>query len=162
VCQHLSGPGYNEYIQRIRTRLLGGVSTELRARAARQLFPYKRLPPLEKQPRTKDLDVNFIEVETHADKSNSIPRIPECGNNKLNEKKWTETEKRQLDKFLLGWARWEVDYANGFVRSARCEGTTKNISGICDACEEVGRDESLKRSIRRVGWMGVLTLWGGC
>jgi hypothetical protein len=73
---------------------------------------------LKKQPRTKDIDVNFIEVKTHTDKSNS----------KLNEKKWSETEKRQLDKYVLGWARWEVDYANGFVRSAKCEGTTKNIA----------------------------------
>ena len=68
----------------------------------------------------------------------------------ITKKKWTKQEKRRLDEFLLGWARWEVDYVNGFVRSARCHGTTKNADGICDACVAVSKDESLKRSIRRV------------
>jgi hypothetical protein len=31
------------------------------------------------------------------------------------EKKWTKVEKRKLDEFLLGWARWEVNYVEGFV-----------------------------------------------
>jgi hypothetical protein len=128
------------------------VSPELRARATRQLFPYKGLPPLQKEPRTKDLHLIFVEIETK-DISVGVKTpalIPKDGNVLHNEKKWTKQEKRKLDEFLLGWARWEVDYVNGFVRSARCHGTTKNADGICDACVAVSKDESLKRSIRRV------------
>ena len=124
------------------------MSPELRARATRQLFPYKGLPLLEKEPRTKDIGLIFVETKTR-----SIPtsaKTPKDGNDFQSEKKWTKQEKRRLDEVLLGWARWEVDYVNGFVRSARCEGMTTNADGICDACMDVSTDESLKRSIRRV------------
>jgi hypothetical protein len=150
ICQHLSGPEYDGYIRLIRTRTLGGVSPELRARAARQLFPYKQLPPLEKEPKAKNLDVVFIEINAKVKLNTATLSIPDDGNSRHNEKQWTQIEKRKLDGFLLGWARWEVDFVNGFVKSARCEGTTGNVNAICDACTLVSKDESLKRSIRRV------------
>lgn len=150
ICRHLSGPEYDGYIRLIRTRTLGGVSPELRARAARQLFPYKQLPPLEKEPKAKNLDVVFIEIDHKVKLNATTPFIPDDGNNRHNERQWTQVEKRKLDAFLLGWARWEVDFVNGFVKSACCEGTTGNANAICDACTLVSKDESLKRSIRRV------------
>lgn len=148
VCIHLSGPAYEEYILRIRTRSLGGVSPEFRARAMRQLFSYKKFPPLEKDPKQKNLDgAVFVETPGQFQGSKSIPAN---GNDKLKEALWTKAEKRALDKAMLGWARWEVDYVNGFVRSTRCEGTTSNGDKICDKCKEVSKDKSLKRAIRRV------------
>lgn len=150
ICKHLSGPGYDEYVHLIRTCTLGGVSPELRARASRQLFPYKQLPPLEKKPKAKNLALAFVEIVTETVTNPKMLLIPESGNGNHNERKWTKDEKRKLDEFLLGWARWEVDYVNGFVKSAQCEGTTDNGNATCDACISISKDESLKRSIRRV------------
>lgn len=147
VCKHLNGSGYEEYIRLIRTRALGGVSPDLRARAVRQLFPYKNLPRLEREPRKKDLHLIFIEIQG---KAGAHTLIPKDGNRYHKERKWTKVEKRRLDEFLLGWARWEVDYVNGFVRSVHCEGTIKNADSICDACISVSQDESLKRAVRKV------------
>jgi hypothetical protein len=152
TCKHLSGQEYDDYVHLIRTQSLGGVSPDMCARAAHQLFPYKGLPPLEKEPRMKDIGLIFVET-----KAQSVPisaktsQIPKDGNDLYSEKKWTKQEKCRLDEVLLGWARWEVDYVNGFVHSARCEGTTTNADGICDTCVEVSAYESLKRSIQRVG-----------
>jgi len=135
VCKHLSRPGHDEYIRLIRTRSLGGISPELRARAVRQLFPYKKFPRLEKEPRNKDINLLFIEIKGNGENnSNRTPNVPKNGNGHLKEKQWTELEKRKLDEFLLGWARWEVNYAEGFVHSVRCDGTTTNTDEICNAC----------------------------
>ena len=150
ICKHLSGPGYDEYVHLIRTRTLGGVSPELCARASCQLFPYKQLPPLEKEPKAKSLALVFIEIVTKNVTNPKMLLIPKSGNGNHNEWQWTKAEKRKLDEFLLGWARWEVDYMNGFVKSAQCEGTTDNANAICDACTSISKDESLKRYIRRV------------
>jgi hypothetical protein len=145
VCKHLSGPGYDEYLRLIQTRTLGGVSAEFRAQAVCQLFPFKQLPHLKKEPRKKDINLIFVEIEGTGVNSNKILKIPENGNGHIN--KWTEVEKHKLDRFLLGWARWEVDYVHGFMRSVCCKGTTTNPDGICDACVMVSHDESLKQSI---------------
>ena len=75
VCTHLSGPPYEEYILRIRTRSLGGVSPEFRARGIRQLFPYKKFPPLEKDPKQKGLE-DVVFVETPSKHSLQVSRIP--------------------------------------------------------------------------------------
>ncbi|KAI0688076.1 hypothetical protein C8T65DRAFT_746794 [Cerioporus squamosus] len=48
-CQHLTGKEYEEYILRTHTRSIGGVSPSLRGRISRQLFPYKKLPPLKEE-----------------------------------------------------------------------------------------------------------------
>jgi hypothetical protein len=147
ICKHLSGPGYDEYVHLIRTRTLGGVSPELRAHASCQLFPYKQLHPLEKEPKAKSLALVFIEIVTKNVTNPKMLLIPKSGNGNHNEWQWTKAEKRKLDEFLLGWARWEVDYMNGFVKSAQCEGTTDNANAICDACTSISKDESLKRYI---------------
>ncbi|KAF8835608.1 hypothetical protein BDN67DRAFT_984506 [Paxillus ammoniavirescens] len=136
-CQHLRGPKYMEYILRTQTRLLGGISHELRARISRQLFPYKPFPELK-----NSKGANSMKVE--------LEEIPWETNQNLKEKSWTADEKRKLDESLLAWARWEVDYTNGFIRSAQCKHKTSNKSGICDACEELAeKDEAFKHAIRR-------------
>lgn len=150
ICKHLSGPGYDEYICLIRTCSLGGISPELWAHAVQQLFQYKKFSPLEKEPRKKDINLVFIEIKGNGENGSMTPNIPKNGNGHLKERKWTEVEKRKLDEFLLGWARWEVNYVEGFVRSVRCDGTTTNRGEICNACGAISCDESLKRSIRRV------------
>ena len=65
------------------------MSPELRARAMRQLFPYKGLPPLQKEPRTKDCHLIFVEIKTK-DISVGVKTpalIPKDGNVLHNEKK---------------------------------------------------------------------------
>lgn len=144
ICMHLSGPPYEEYILRIHTHCLGGISPEFCARAIRQLFPYKKFPPLKKDPKQKGLkEVIFIEASSTLQRSKLIPSD---GNDKLKEVLWTKDEKQRLDKFMLGWERWEVDYVNGCIQSTRCEGTS-NGDQICDRCKELSKDESLKRAI---------------
>jgi hypothetical protein len=151
VCKHLNGPEYHEYIMRIQTRELGGVSPMLRGRAARQLFPYKNLPPL-KEMQAK-LGTDFIEVEevkATAPQILEVMNVPKTGNAEQKQQHWTASELKKYDEFLLGWARWVTDRINGFVRSARCERTTRNSKGICDACLGIAEDESFKRAVRRV------------
>jgi hypothetical protein len=75
---------------------------------------------------------------------------PAKANMYIKESQWTDDEKQQYDCFLVGWARWEVNWVQGFVKSTRCSGTTTNDDRICDPCHEVASDESLKRSLRRV------------
>jgi len=139
-CQHLSGPEYSEYVLRTETRLLGGISYDLRARITRQLFPYKPFPPL------KDCAAAIGE------------QIPNCKtekptwetNENVKEADWTADEQKKLDTNLLAWARWEVDYTNRLVKSTRCKGTTTNKSGVCEACEKLASDTALRHAVRRV------------
>lgn len=56
TCQHLQGPEYEEYIIRTQTRVLGGISSDFRAKTARSLFPYKPFPPIRKRRRRRRLD----------------------------------------------------------------------------------------------------------
>lgn len=76
--------------------------------------------------------------------------VPSFGNSHVSHRKWTADEKRKLDGVLGAWARWKVDYVNGFVQSTHCEGTTANSDEICNLCQEVASDESFKRAVRRV------------
>ena len=147
ICMHLSGPPYEEYILHICTCCLGGISPEFHTQAICQLFPYKKFPPLEKDPKQKGLkEVIFIEASSTLQRSKLIPSD---GNDKLKEVLWMEAEKQCLDKFMLGWARWEVNYVNGCIQSTCCEGTS-NGDQICDRCKELLRDESLKCAIQKV------------
>ncbi|KAF7972503.1 hypothetical protein HWV62_17876 [Athelia sp. TMB] len=145
-CIHLSGPQYDTYIRLCRTRSLGGISPELHARAVRQLNPHKiKLPPLT-QGRTKNPDL-MIEVNPDADPPST--EVPVWGNTAVREALWTDQEKRNLDQFLLAWARWEVDWKNGWVRSTQCKKKTRNTDRVCDACRDVARDESLQHAVRK-------------
>ncbi|KAF9245412.1 hypothetical protein BU15DRAFT_41271 [Melanogaster broomeanus] len=86
--------------------------------------------------------------------SQSMPMIraaegPEESNENIEERKWTEPEKRIFDATLRAFARWEVDYTNEMVRAVRCEGRTEDPERICKACRAVMDDESFKRSVRR-------------
>jgi hypothetical protein len=153
VCKHLNGPEYHEYISRIQTRELGGVSPMLRGRAARQLFPYKNLPPLKEaqaKPGTDSVEVEEVKAMAPQARTPNMVKVPETGNAEQRQQYWTVSELKRYDEFLLGWARWVTDRINGFVRSARCEGTTRNRNGICDACLRVVEDESFKKAVHRV------------
>ena len=90
--------------------------------------------------------------------------IPDDGNSVVHAPGWTEKEKQSLDRFLTGWARWEVNYVEGYIRSTKCEGTTQNEGEICDACLEVSKDQALIRSVRRVSdfIMTMITFWVIC
>lgn len=146
-CVHLSGLEYDTYIRLCRTRSLGGVSPELRARAVRQLNPHKTNLPALTQGRTKNADL-MIEVDRDVDPPST--KVPVWGNTEVREMLWTDQEKRNLDTFLLAWARWEVDWKNGWVRSTQCKKKTRNSDRVCDACRDVARDESLKHAVRKV------------
>jgi hypothetical protein len=76
--------------------------------------------------------------------------VPDDGNKAVKGVHWTESEKKAMDLYLMAWARWEVDYTNGFVRSTKCRGTTTNKEGICNPCQKVAADESFKKAVRRV------------
>ena len=136
VCKHLRGKQLVEYILRTQTRSLGGVAPALRARVARQLFPYK--PFNEIKSFTPDKDVT------------GLPRVPPDGNTQIESAKWTISEQRMLDYNLKGWARWIVDIEQQFVKSTRCTGTTESSSGVCDWCLALMKDEGFLKSLRRV------------
>ncbi|KAH7903097.1 hypothetical protein BJ138DRAFT_1120733 [Hygrophoropsis aurantiaca] len=135
ICRQIRGEKYDEYIMRIRTRTLGGISPEFRAHAERCLFPYKPFIPLKES--RKDLPA----ITPTKDLKET--------NEEIKEQNWTAAEKQAFDQVLRAHARWEVDYANGVVSSIRCEGRTNAPDQICMACREVMRDESFKRAIRR-------------
>lgn len=140
-CQHLTGPKYTEYILRTQTRLLGGISYKLRAWITRQLFMYKPFPAVKDFACGKESQRAVVDLK-------SVPWEANCS---LKEKDWTNDEQKKLDASLLAWARWEVDYVNGYVCLSQCERRTSNKSGICDACEKLAlSDQAFKHAIRRV------------
>ena len=143
TCQHLRGDEYEEYILRTQTRSLGGVSPTLRARVARQLFPYKRLPVLKGEAVEGDLGAEQGQQ--------AMPEVPDDGNAALEESRWTQDEQQKIDQALRGWARWEVNFGRRFVKSTQCKGTTKRKSGVCKACEDLGSlDKAFKKAVYRV------------
>ncbi|KAJ7714729.1 hypothetical protein B0H16DRAFT_1807499 [Mycena metata] len=144
-CKHLSGGVYVEYIQRTMTRSLGGVSAVLRARLARQVLLYKKFGPLKGQNTPESIQ----QVE-HS--------IPAKGNDCLSSPDWTATEHAKLDAALKGWARWEVNFGAGTVRSTRCEGLTTNPDAVCDACRKVSKDESLMHAVKKANNEAALPL----
>ena len=76
--------------------------------------------------------------------------VPAEGNREIPIGAWTDKERRQHDAHLKAISRWQVDYVTGSVQSTRCTGTTANESKVCDACQELGDDESFKRAVRKV------------
>ncbi|KAJ7243493.1 hypothetical protein C8J57DRAFT_1243438 [Mycena rebaudengoi] len=135
-CKHLSGDKYMEYIERTETRSMGGVSTELRGRIARQVLFHKKFPPL----KNDSLVANGGATEQ---------LIPSEGNDCIASPDWTLDEHDQLHGNLRGFSRWVVHYAKKTVASAHCEDLTANLDQVCNACLAVSKDESLQRSIRR-------------
>ncbi|KAF8169334.1 hypothetical protein K438DRAFT_1774346 [Mycena galopus ATCC 62051] len=140
-CLHLRGDEYHEYILRTQTRSLGGVSLVLRARATRQLTPWKKHPDTAGVRKTKDSRGVFAMPISGTD-------IPEGCNEHIEYQNWTAKEKKMLDEVLGAWARWEVNYTDAFIRSPSCCGKTTNTNLICDACLNVTHDESFKRAVR--------------
>ena len=76
--------------------------------------------------------------------------VPKEGNLLLSQSEWTMAEQDLLDGNMKAFARWEVDYKNREVRSTHCWHLTTNTSSICDACEGLVKDQSLKDTVRRV------------
>ncbi|KAI0349019.1 hypothetical protein OH77DRAFT_1415677, partial [Trametes cingulata] len=139
-CEHLRGDEFLEYILRTQTRSLGGISSRRRGLVVRQLFPYKRLPPLQ------DRALSGPGVGTAI----ALAGAPEGGNLELSESKWTLKEQLALDHALKARARWIVDYGRQYIKSTRCDGMTENETGVCDACDQLRRtDEGFRRSLRR-------------
>ncbi|KAJ7742173.1 hypothetical protein DFH07DRAFT_980597 [Mycena maculata] len=136
-CRHLSGEDYTEYIERTETRTMGGISAQLRGRIARQIFMYKKISALKSAPEKK---ARHKEIEVD---------VPEDGNECILSSDWTDTEHVRLYEELKGYARWEVNYNKKTVRSARCEGLTSNADGVCDACQKIAADESLRHAVNR-------------
>ncbi|KAJ6543068.1 hypothetical protein B0H19DRAFT_1268241 [Mycena capillaripes] len=140
-CIGLRGDEYREYILRTHTRSLGGVSLVLRARAIRQLTPWNNHPETTGVRETKDSRMVYATPV-------SRKIIPEGCPDEVEYRRWTSNEKKMLDEVLGAWARWVVNYVDGFVCSSTCQGRTTNANSICDACLDVAQDESFKRAVR--------------
>ncbi|KAJ7147344.1 hypothetical protein C8R46DRAFT_1359850 [Mycena filopes] len=136
-CRHLSGGQYVEYIERTKTRSLGGVSASLRARIIRQTLLYKKFALLKGAPQTSQ-SAREIEVSVPAD-----------GNDCLASPDWTPDEHKKVDSTLTAFARWEVDPRAMTVRATRCEMLTRNDDQICDACTKVAKDDSLMHAVKK-------------
>lgn len=134
-CEHLHGPEYNYYIATTHTRSLGGVSMQLRAQVARELFLYKLLPAL----KNGTFPPSTIKLE-----------IPSDGNDTWEEPFWTLAEQSKLDATLRSHARWQVDSDAKTIRSTRCSLCTNNLSRVCDACESIKDDQALRHALSRV------------
>lgn len=142
VCIHLNGPEYQKYIDLTCTRDFGGISPQLLARVARQLFPYKRLGELRQSVQRGPLELGIPLIK-------NPDNVPEDGNDRKSMTEWTSAERLKVDLILHSWARSEVDYINGFIKSRHCEGTTISRDKICPPCQEIASDQSFKRSVRR-------------
>ncbi|KAF8060260.1 hypothetical protein FPV67DRAFT_1632538 [Lyophyllum atratum] len=140
-CRHLTGSHYEEYILRSQTRSFGGISFRLRGRISRQLFPWKTFPRLRDENDTLESTTSPVRTPRAA--------MPDWGNRSTKTGDWAALEVEKMDESLRAWARWEVDFALGYVKSTRCAGTTTNKDEICDACKKVARDESFKHALRR-------------
>ncbi|KAI0729049.1 hypothetical protein C8Q72DRAFT_944230 [Fomitopsis betulina] len=81
---------------------------------------------------------------------NAHPEAPEDGNIECEERKWTLKEQLALDHALACWARWTIDFGRRTVKSTKCEGTTMDKSGVCDACWKLAKkDAGFKKAIAR-------------
>lgn len=148
VCRHLHGDSFKEYILRTQTRTLGGISLEFRARAIRQLFPYKPFASLSTHKAT--VTDSESDAESADDKIVVKHEVPSNGNKKTKQTQWTAAELRVHDEHMMAYAQWEVDYAGKFVLSRRCERTTQNGSSVCDECALISKNTSFKEAVRRV------------
>lgn len=125
------------------TRRFGGISSAFIARVSRQLFPYKPFADLKVSDRkSANIQLPFQLPEVSTD-------IPEDGNSLINMSKWTQAERLKLEKIMEMHARWIVDFVGKFIASTACEKQTTNKNSICDECQALAKDESLKRSLRR-------------
>ncbi|KZV89093.1 hypothetical protein EXIGLDRAFT_696165 [Exidia glandulosa HHB12029] len=132
ICQHLSGPEWEEYVLRTRTRNFGGIGPTQRIVFTRQLFHYKAFPATKALPTT-------IPSET----------IPEGGNAATAERDFTETELRTLDDYCEAHARRIVDIPRKFVKAAGCSGIATGPSGLSNECAKLLKDDGLRRSVNR-------------
>ena len=111
----------------------------------RQLFPYKSFPSLKGRTTTtsplSEPPVNILLcVEGGDTVTIALSEVPTNGNASIKIALWTDDEKRTYEEALRAWSRWEGNFVHGYVRSAHCEGTTRNSDEICDACQEIAGD----------------------
>lgn len=124
------------------TQRFGGISSAFIARISRQLFPYKPFADL-KQSDRKDANIKLSFQLPDA----STTGIPEDGNTFIAMNKWTQAERLKVEKIMEMHARWIVDFVGEFIASTACEKQTTNKNSICDECQALEKDESLKRSL---------------
>ena len=148
VCQNLRGEKYSTYIRLTMTRSLGGVSSSLRGRIIRQLFPYKPFPLRKMTDRTESDQISASLASS--DPGTIKQEVPDDGNKEVNSMLWTDAELKKHDEEMRGWARWDVDKGAEVVRSTKCTRLTSNTNAICDECHKVSEDESLKADVRKV------------
>ncbi|TFY73265.1 hypothetical protein EWM64_g10747, partial [Hericium alpestre] len=116
-CQGLTGDQYDEYILRTHTRSLGGIALKLRARVARELFPYKAFLPQHSEKQKESADkADSDDSDTGAsnsDDDNTVklgPAVPKDGDCRAPLKHWSASEHKRIDERLKAFARWEVNY----------------------------------------------------
>lgn len=125
---------------------MGGVSSQFWAQLVRQVLYYKNLAALKGSKMSNgDATTDVVKAED----SGPMP-IPDGGNSLPMGQDWTSNEQKTINDLMRKWAQWEVNFLHKFIRSTQCEGMTKNSDKICDECQRVAADESLKCSIRRV------------
>lgn len=76
--------------------------------------------------------------------------VPQTGNTNVPQDLWTDWERQELDKNLIAFARWTVHYEKQEVRSTQCTRLTENKSCVCDECNKLLQDSSLKDALYRV------------
>ena len=142
TCKGICGKEIEEYVTTTQTRSLGGVSMDLRGQVKRDLFPYKPFPAIKERVHGAAY-LEDCHVKRAADLKSSNESVP--------EESWTNDEKRIFDLTLKGFARWEVDTGRRAVRATKCEGTTHNANGVCNACQGIESDAAFKKAVYRVG-----------
>ena len=80
------------------------MSLELHADATCQPLPYKGLPPLQKEPRPKDLHLIFIEIETIS-VGVKIPVLIPKDRNVLHNEKQNGPGRRNTDLMSFYWIK---------------------------------------------------------
>lgn len=154
ICKHLRGPKYKDYIMLMHTRKYGGVSPTRIASIMRCMFSYKRFPEVEAETSKKAAEVGSILAAA----TSTSRRVPDDGNTRREMAQWTQSERQKFQAVLIQCSRWEVDYANEFVKSTNCAMKTSNTDSICDACLAVSLDDSLLHAIQKVRLLIVIIL----
>jgi hypothetical protein len=164
-CQGLHGHGYREYAYQMGDSSLGGISATAWLRFAPLLFPYK---VWSRNGASEDTASEASDVEPAEPMDEILPEkvvreacqltlavdlalhgIPQTTNKFPQRTRWTEYEKRRLHQSLQLAARWTVHSNSGSVFAKGCDGVTTNRDHTCSPCIAIGRDEGLKRGVRR-------------
>ncbi|KAF7969844.1 hypothetical protein HWV62_25914 [Athelia sp. TMB] len=152
-CKHLGGDRWIQYINRTRTRTLGGISMNKRGILVRVMFPYKPFSPIlasgDDERSAEDSFDEESQESRSADAAEVKIEVPTDGNREVLSSKWTKEELQKHDNAMRARARWEVDAVAKVVRSTKCEKMTSHKDGICRECRATSKDASLKAAVRK-------------